>query len=183
LNVTGRITAKRIKRGGMWAMRQDRELVALSKTETLEALVEYFKRPPAAILAKAKLGLSIKRKRERKKLDANFRGLARRARSPLLLRRKLQQRHALGWPNPHGTIYVSQHGALATDGRRRINERTTSDRSDTGTTGGYADRSRSTYVLVTAGLKTVGEVHETADETLLSFQDLGPGSIKHLPLR
>jgi DNA-directed RNA polymerase alpha subunit len=29
-------------------------------------------------------------------------------------------------------------------------------------------------VLATAGLKTVGEVRETADETLLSFQDLGP---------
>jgi hypothetical protein len=35
-------------------------------------------------------------------------------------------------------------------------------------------------VLVTAGLKTVGEVRETADETPLSFQDLGHSSIKHL---
>jgi DNA-directed RNA polymerase alpha subunit len=35
-------------------------------------------------------------------------------------------------------------------------------------------------VLAAAGLKTVGEVRETADETLLSFQDLGPTSIKHL---
>jgi DNA-directed RNA polymerase alpha subunit len=35
-------------------------------------------------------------------------------------------------------------------------------------------------VLASEGLKTVGEVRETADETLLSFQDLGPGSIKHL---
>jgi DNA-directed RNA polymerase alpha subunit len=35
-------------------------------------------------------------------------------------------------------------------------------------------------VLTAAGLKTVGEVRETTDETLLSFQDLGPGSIKHL---
>ena len=26
---------------------------------------------------------------------------------------KLQQRHALGWPNPHGTVYASSHGALA----------------------------------------------------------------------
>jgi DNA-directed RNA polymerase alpha subunit len=32
-------------------------------------------------------------------------------------------------------------------------------------------------VLAAAGLKTVGEVRGTADETLLSFQDLGPGSI------
>ena len=35
-------------------------------------------------------------------------------------------------------------------------------------------------VLAAAGLKTVGEVRETADETLLSFQDLGPGSVKRL---
>jgi DNA-directed RNA polymerase alpha subunit len=35
-------------------------------------------------------------------------------------------------------------------------------------------------VMVIAGLKTVGEVRETADETLLSFQDFGPGSITHL---
>jgi DNA-directed RNA polymerase alpha subunit len=35
-------------------------------------------------------------------------------------------------------------------------------------------------VLAAAGLKTVGEVRETADETLLSFQDLGRGSVTHL---
>jgi DNA-directed RNA polymerase alpha subunit len=35
-------------------------------------------------------------------------------------------------------------------------------------------------VLVALGLKRVGEVRETTDETLLSFQDLGHGSIKHL---
>jgi DNA-directed RNA polymerase alpha subunit len=35
-------------------------------------------------------------------------------------------------------------------------------------------------VLAAAGLKTVGEVRETADETLLSFQDIGPGSVAHL---
>jgi hypothetical protein len=59
----GDIMAKRIRRGGMWAMRHDRELIALSKTQTLEAIVEHFKSPPAAILAKAKrLGLSIKGK-------------------------------------------------------------------------------------------------------------------------
>ena len=34
--------------------------------------------------------------------------------------------------------------------------------------------------LHAGGLKTVGEVRETADETLLSFQDLGPGSIASL---
>jgi DNA-directed RNA polymerase alpha subunit len=35
-------------------------------------------------------------------------------------------------------------------------------------------------VLTAAGLKTVGEVRETADKTLLSFQDLGPDSVAHL---
>jgi DNA-directed RNA polymerase alpha subunit len=35
-------------------------------------------------------------------------------------------------------------------------------------------------VLAAAGLTTVGEVRETADETLLSFQDLGPNSVKRL---
>jgi DNA-directed RNA polymerase alpha subunit len=31
-----------------------------------------------------------------------------------------------------------------------------------------------------AGLKTVGDVRETSDATILSFQDLGPGSVAHL---
>jgi len=35
-------------------------------------------------------------------------------------------------------------------------------------------------VLATAGLKTVGEVRETSDEILLSFQDLGKASVAHL---
>jgi Bacterial RNA polymerase, alpha chain C terminal domain len=35
-------------------------------------------------------------------------------------------------------------------------------------------------VLAAAGLKTVREVRETDDETLLSFQDLGPASVTHL---
>jgi DNA-directed RNA polymerase alpha subunit len=35
-------------------------------------------------------------------------------------------------------------------------------------------------VLAAAGLNTVGEVRETADEILLSFQDLEPASIKRL---
>lgn len=34
--------------------------------------------------------------------------------------------------------------------------------------------------LVAAGLKTVGEVRETSDATLLSLQDLGQGSVTHL---
>jgi len=47
----------------MWAMRHDRELIALSKTKTLEALVEHFRHPRTAILTKAKrLSLQIKRK-------------------------------------------------------------------------------------------------------------------------
>jgi hypothetical protein len=48
-------------------MRTDRELIAFSKTKTLEALADHFRRPPAAILTKAKrLGLSIKRTTKRK---------------------------------------------------------------------------------------------------------------------
>ena len=35
-------------------------------------------------------------------------------------------------------------------------------------------------VLAAEGLKTVGAVRETADKTLLSFQDLGPDSLAHL---
>jgi DNA-directed RNA polymerase alpha subunit len=35
-------------------------------------------------------------------------------------------------------------------------------------------------VLAAAGLTTVGEVRETADKTLLSFQDLGPDSVTHI---
>jgi DNA-directed RNA polymerase alpha subunit len=35
-------------------------------------------------------------------------------------------------------------------------------------------------MLTAAGLKTVGEVRETADEILLSFHDLGKGSVAHL---
>jgi DNA-directed RNA polymerase alpha subunit len=35
-------------------------------------------------------------------------------------------------------------------------------------------------VLTAAGLETVGEVRETSDEILLSFQDLGKASIAYL---
>jgi DNA-directed RNA polymerase alpha subunit len=35
-------------------------------------------------------------------------------------------------------------------------------------------------VLTAAGLKTVGEVRETSDEILLSFHDIGKGSVAHL---
>ena len=45
----------------MWSMKSDRELIAMAKTKTLEALAAHFQRPPASILAKArKLGLTIK---------------------------------------------------------------------------------------------------------------------------
>jgi hypothetical protein len=41
-------------------MKIDRELIALSKTKPLDALVDHFERPPKSILDKAKrLGLSI----------------------------------------------------------------------------------------------------------------------------
>jgi hypothetical protein len=43
-------------------MRTDRELIAFSKTQTLEAIAVHFKVPPKSILKKAnRLGLSIKR--------------------------------------------------------------------------------------------------------------------------
>ena len=43
-------------------MRTDRELIALSKTETLEAIADHFQVPPKSILKKAKrLGIPIKR--------------------------------------------------------------------------------------------------------------------------
>jgi DNA-directed RNA polymerase alpha subunit len=35
-------------------------------------------------------------------------------------------------------------------------------------------------VLAAAGLKTVGEVREVSDDTLLSFNDLGKGSVAYL---
>jgi DNA-directed RNA polymerase alpha subunit len=35
-------------------------------------------------------------------------------------------------------------------------------------------------VLMAAGLKTVGEVRETSEEILLSFQDLGKTPVAHL---
>jgi hypothetical protein len=42
-------------------MKVDRELIALSKTKSIEALADHFQRPPKSILTKAKrLGLSIK---------------------------------------------------------------------------------------------------------------------------
>jgi hypothetical protein len=39
--------------------------------------------------------------------------LANRSVRPLLLGRRVQQRHALGWLAQYGTIYLSQYGALA----------------------------------------------------------------------
>jgi DNA-directed RNA polymerase alpha subunit len=41
----------------------------------------------------------------------------------------------------------------------------------------FATRIRN--VLNAAGIKTVGEVRETPDEVLLSFQDLGKASVAH----
>ena len=56
------IMAKTIRRIGLWSIKADRELMALSKTNTLEAIADHFQRPPATILRAAKrLGLTIKR--------------------------------------------------------------------------------------------------------------------------
>jgi hypothetical protein len=60
--VPSHVMDKKTGRTGAWPMKEDRELIALSKTKTLEALADHFKRPPEAILTKAKsLGLSLKR--------------------------------------------------------------------------------------------------------------------------
>jgi len=40
--------------------------------------------------------------------------------------------------------------------------------------------SRILKALLTEGIKTIGELRETADETLLTFQDLRKGSVAHL---
>jgi len=68
LNVAGEnIMAKTIRRSGHWSMKEDRELIALSKTKTLEALADHFRRPAASILRAAKrLGLSIKQRAQAK---------------------------------------------------------------------------------------------------------------------
>jgi DNA-directed RNA polymerase alpha subunit len=39
---------------------------------------------------------------------------------------------------------------------------------------------RITNALKVAGVKTVGEIRQASDATLLSFQDLGPGSVVRL---
>jgi hypothetical protein len=50
-----------IRRGGAWSMKHDRELMDLARTQTLEAIVDHFERPPKSILKKLKrLGLPIK---------------------------------------------------------------------------------------------------------------------------
>jgi hypothetical protein len=49
-------------RRGNWLMKEDRELIALSKTHTLEVLADQLQRSPKLILDKAKrLGVSLKR--------------------------------------------------------------------------------------------------------------------------
>jgi hypothetical protein len=46
-----------------WSMKADRELIALAKTQSLEAIADKLQRSPAYILKRAaRLGASIKRK-------------------------------------------------------------------------------------------------------------------------
>jgi hypothetical protein len=53
----GNVMAKKII-PRMWTMKGERELIALSKTHTLEAIADSLRRPPATILQAAKrLGL------------------------------------------------------------------------------------------------------------------------------
>ena len=45
-----------------WTMKDDRDLIALSKTHTLHAIIDQMRRPPASIIKRASmLGLKIKR--------------------------------------------------------------------------------------------------------------------------
>jgi hypothetical protein len=51
------------KRTSRWSMKNDRELIELAKSQSLEAIAEKIRRSPANVLEKAaRLGLSIKRK-------------------------------------------------------------------------------------------------------------------------
>jgi hypothetical protein len=43
-----------------------------------------------------------------------------------------------------------------------------------------SDHEETQKALNAAGMKTIGEVRETSDDTLLSLPDLGPGSVEHL---
>jgi hypothetical protein len=53
----------RKRRGERWSMKNDRQLIQLAQTQTLDELAATFKRPPDLILKWAvRLGLKIKRK-------------------------------------------------------------------------------------------------------------------------
>jgi hypothetical protein len=57
----------RKRRGERWSMQNDRQLIQLAKTQTLDELSATFKRPPELILKWAtRLGLKINRKTEGK---------------------------------------------------------------------------------------------------------------------
>jgi hypothetical protein len=67
----------------------------------------------------------------------------------------------------------------------KANEKWQHSRSDTGITGQHPDRKRSisntpTERADSRGPEDSGEVRETVDKTLLSFQDLGPDSLADL---
>jgi hypothetical protein len=51
------------RRGNWWSMKNDRELIALSKTKKLDAIAKHFERPPGTILNAAKrLGVKTKKR-------------------------------------------------------------------------------------------------------------------------
>ena len=66
----GRLKAKErkvmpSKRKAGWPMKNDRELIVLSKTHTLEAIADQLERSPKFVLRRAlRLGLSIKLKQK-----------------------------------------------------------------------------------------------------------------------
>jgi hypothetical protein len=51
-----------VRKRRRWSMKNDRELIELAKSQSLEAIAEKIRRSPANVLEKAaRLGLSIKR--------------------------------------------------------------------------------------------------------------------------
>jgi hypothetical protein len=54
-------------RAGTWSMKDDRELIALAKSETLDVIADKLQRSPVFVLKRAaRLGASIKRKAKAK---------------------------------------------------------------------------------------------------------------------
>jgi DNA-directed RNA polymerase alpha subunit len=80
--------------------------------------------------------------------------------------------------------YGRKHSIEDSEGQREMNERhlidPTPELPDNTRIEDVRFPTRIRNILTAAGLKTVGEVRETADKTLLTFPDVGQGSVSHL---